>query len=63
MTKKSNNNPGEIVPDSTDSRTDEPSFEDFLALVRRKMIENGEDPNAVEPDGIDFDEEDSPWLH
>lgn len=64
MTKKTNKNPGEIVPESTERRKDEPSFDDFLAVVRRKMIENGEDPDAPDIGGMDFDDEEEwPWMH
>jgi len=41
---------------------DEPIFEDFLRLVRLKMVENGEDPDALEPDDANLDQENNTWL-
>jgi hypothetical protein len=53
------------LPKSTDRGKDEPSFEDFVALVRRKMIEDGEDPDALDADPMDFTEDvdSDPWLN
>ena len=49
---------------SHQSEQAEPALDDFVALVRKRMIENGEDPNAQENNSMDFSgEEDDSCLH